>query len=152
MKLVAQFDGGCSMGKGIAAGAAVLFDPEGEVLKQRAKFLRAVTTPIAEYTALHLALIIAAEYARSSHVLLGDVDLVCWGDAELIVRHVDGRYQCRKPTLQPLLEISRGLMKPFGSCEVKEFPKGGPKMKRRYSNEKADALASKCMMAGEDIT
>lgn len=148
MKLVAHWDGGCSIAKGIAAGAAVLYDETGSELATRAIFLTRVTTPIAEYTALHTALRLAAEYAGAR---ADQVDLLALGDAELIVRHVDGRYACRQPHLQPMLKLAHMLMQPFGRCEVREFPKAGPQMKRRYGNERADELAGACMQAGHDL-
>lgn len=144
MKLVCHFDGGCRQAKGIAAGAAVLYDEQGNELATRSRLLRGVTTPIAEYTGLHLGLELAAEHAGADVAL---VHVLALGDAELIVRHVDGRYQCRKATLRAMLDMAHLLMRPFASCEVREFPKAGPHGKRRWGNERADQLATECMDA-----
>lgn len=148
MKLTVFFDGGCSMKKQIAAGAAVLYDEAGHEVACRAKFLERVTTPIAEYTALTVGLQLAAEYAG---LTASQTNLLALGDAELIVRHVDGRYVCRKAELQAMLGMVWLLMEPFGQCEVKELPKAGPRHRRRYLNERADALAGECMSAGHDL-
>lgn len=145
MRLIIHFDGGCSTAKGIAAGAAVLYDEQGNELATRTQFLERVTTPVAEYTALHLGLALAAEYAGAE---VGQTHVLALGDAELIVRHVDGRYRCTKPHLQAMLAMVKLLMRPFASCEVREFPKAGPQNKRRWGNERADQLASECMEAG----
>lgn len=139
MKLVAHFDGGCRHNGHIAAGAAVVFDEHGNELATRSHLLRGTTVPVAEYTGLLLALQLAIE--------LGGTHVTILGDAELIVRHVDGRYACKKPHLKPLLELARSYIARFEHCEVREFPKAGPKMKRRYGNERADQLANEAMDA-----
>lgn len=143
MKLTAHFDGACSTSRGIAAGAAVIYDEQGNELATRAHFLERTTTPVAEYTGLILALQLARE--------LGGTEVTILGDAELIVRHVDGRYVCRQKHLQPLLEMVRIHMRAFESCVVREFPRAGPKMKRRYGNARADQLAGECMEAGAAV-
>jgi ribonuclease HI len=143
MKIVVQFDGACSMQRCIAAGAAVAFTEDGVLIAERAKFLRDVTTPIAEYSALILGLQLALE--------LSATEVECWGDAELIVRQVDGRYRAKDERLKVLRGQVRALMKRFNIASVREMPKAGPKNKRRHGNVKADALASECMNSGKDI-
>lgn len=143
MNVVIQFDGGCSMKHGIAAGAAVAYTEDGVELARRAVFLVDATTPIAEYTGLIVGLQLASEL-RATRVK-------AWGDAELIVRHVDGRYRCRSESLRGPLELVWRLMASFESCEVLEFPKAGPQLKRRHSNVAADALAARAMELRSNI-
>lgn len=139
MKITCHFDGGYSIGRNIGAGAAVAYDEQGNELGTRALALRNSTTPIAEYTGLILALQLAHD--------LGGTDVTVLGDAELIVRQVDGRYQCRQPRLQAMLELAHHHMARFERCIVREFPKAGPKNKRRWGNVRADQLAGECMDA-----
>lgn len=136
-------DGGCASGGAVAAGAAIVYDEAGVELGRRAKFLKGVTTPVAEYTGLITGLALARE--------LGATEVVVWMDAELVVRHVDRRYRCRHERLVPLLDVVRSWMAQFASAEVKELPKAGPRMKRRHTNEAADALATECMTARRDL-
>lgn len=138
-KLTVQFDGGCRTSHGIAAGAAVVLDEEGNELGTDAHLLRQTTTPVAEYTGLIVGLQLA-ERLGATHVL-------ALGDAELIVRHVNGVYQCHKPHLRSMLDLVHLLMARFEECEVREFPKAGPKHKRRFGNARADQLANECMDA-----
>lgn len=147
-EVVVHWDGGCSLKRGVAAGAAVVYSPAGEVLAERAKFMvrqdgLKLTTPMAEYTALTVGLHAAFE--------LGATSVVAWGDAELVVRQVDGRYRCKDDRLLPMLGLVHVLMGRFQHVEVREFPKGGPRHKRRWLNVAADALASECIAAGADI-
>lgn len=143
MRVVIKCDGGCATGGHVAAGAAIVYDQSGNELGRRAKFLKGVTTPIAEYTGLITGLALAQE--------LGATHVVAWMDAELIVRQVDGRYRCQHPRLRPMLGLVRAHMARFESAEVRELPRAGPKMKRRHANADADALATECMTAKEDL-
>lgn len=143
MNVVIHFDGCCSMQKGTAAGAAIAYTEAGVELGRHAVYLEHVTTPVAEYTALITGLQLAYE--------IGARRVKAWGDAELIVRHVDGRYRCRDAKLRPLLEAVLRLQATFEACEVLEFPKAGPQGKRRYSNVAADALAAEAVRLRSNI-
>lgn len=145
MKLIAFFDGACSMKRGIAAGAAVLYDEYGVELATDSHLLRGCTTPAAEYTALHVALRLAAAHVGAE---VARTHLTVLGDAELIVRQVDGRYKARDPRMLAMRDMAHLLMRLFASCEVRELPKSGPLMKRRYGNQRADELAGECLEAG----
>lgn len=148
MKLVIQFDGGCSTQKGIAAGAAVLIDEEGAELAWGARFLQGVTTPMAEYTGLHVGLELAAAYAGSQ---ASQASILALGDSELVIRQINRTYRCRLVHLQLMLNFTDVLMRPFAAVEVREFPKAGPKNKRRFGNARADHIAGVCMDLGRDI-
>lgn len=139
MKLIVHFDGACSLGRGIAGAAAVAYDETGIELGFRKHSLRRVTTPVAEYTGLHLALQLAYD--------LGGTDVTVMGDAELIVHHYNEVYQCRKAHLRPLLAMSYALAERLPQVKVTLFPKAGPKKKRRFGNERADELAGEAMEA-----
>lgn len=143
MKVLVHFDGGCRTSMGIAAGAAVVYDEAGNELKHAAKVLHRTTTPVAEYTGLILGLRMASE--------LGAREVECMGDAELIVRQVDGRYNCTKQHLMLLRNEVWRLGGLFDKAIIREFPKGGPQNKRRHGNVRADALAGEAMDLGRDI-
>lgn len=142
MKLIAHFDGGCKMKYGVAAGAAVLYDEEGTELLIASHLLRDSTTPVAEYTGLHLALQLAARHAG---LQAPQASLLVLGDTELVIRQVNGIYRCTRANLAIMRDLTHVMMRCFGSCEVREFPKAGPKNKRRHLNVRADQLATDCM-------
>lgn len=137
MKVICHCDGGARQ-QGLVAGAgAVVYDTAGNELAARAHFMQRVTVPQAEYTGLILALTMAAELgATSVEVLM---------DAELIARQFNGTYRCQKAHLKPLLALARAHAARFEICVVREFPKAGPRMKRRYGNVRADELANIAM-------
>lgn len=139
MQVTVHFDGGCRTKAGLAAGAAVVYDEVGSELMTRSHVLRETTTPVAEYTGLILGLTMARELRAK--------DVTAMGDAELIVRQVNGVYKCLKPHLIPLLAYVHTLQGMFESCVIVEFPKAGPQMKRRHGNARADELANAAMDA-----
>jgi len=143
MRVIVKCDGGCVPGGHTAAGAAIVYDEAGTELGRRAKFLQGVTTPIAEYTGLLVGLQLAME--------LGATSVTAWMDAELVVRHVDGRYRCQNARLRPMLGLVKAHMARFDHAEVRELPRAGPRMKRRHANADADALATECMTARMDL-
>lgn len=144
MKVVCHFDGGVRQKGTIGAGAAVVYDETGTELAARAHYMTGkVTSNVAEYMGLILALATAIELGAS------DVDVL--GDSELVVRQVNGAYACRAPTLQTLLILVQSWRILFDTCDVREFPRGGPRNKRRWGNDRADGLANQCMDKRRDI-
>lgn len=143
MNVVVKFDGACSMKRSIAAGAAIVYTDDGVELGRRGMPIPGGTTPQAEYTGLIVGLQLAHE--------LGAKHVKAWGDAELIVRHVDGRYRCKKPELKRMLDQVLRLQACFESCVVLELPRSGPLNKRRHMNNDADALAGMVKETGIPI-
>lgn len=144
LRFVCFFDGACSMKRGLAAGAAVLYDDAGTELAVDSHLLRDCTTPVAEYVGMHLALRLAAAHAGAD---VASAHLTVLGDAELVVRQVDGRYRALDPRLAAMRDLAHLLMRPFASAVVRELPKAGPKNKRRFGNQRADELAGQCVAA-----
>lgn len=144
MRVTAFFDGGC-LNRVRAAGAAILYDEDGEEIARRAHYMEgeSATVNVAEYCGLLIALELAQE-ANADEV-------VVYGDTELIVRHFTGRYECRKEHLKPWLAAVRLKASEFRSCQVLEIPKSGKHRKRRNGNVAADALATACQRAGHDL-
>ncbi len=157
MKITCLFDGSCLHGVD-GAGAAVAYDPDGNELGRRARYLPGpdVTVNVAEYVGLTLALQLAHDLGATSVQVLGD--------SELIVRQFTGEYACRKEHLRPLLEAAKGTAEAL-ECpvEVRVLPKISagqhvndrtrrpPKARRRNGNVEADALASECRRARRDL-
>lgn len=136
MKATAFFDGGCSQMKGIAGCGAVIYDSNTNEILAVGSFLVGKTVNEAEYSGLILAL-------RESFKL-GITDLTIYGDSELVVRQVNGRYNARKDHLRKLRDEVWRLGKSFQSVKILETPRG-KKNKRRDNNARADEIASICM-------
>lgn len=93
---------------------------------------KGTTTPVAEYTGL----IAALDWAVKCHVEHFEVIM----DAELVVRHMNGLYECKAPHLRPLYEKAIEL-----SLQIREF---SIHHVRRIYNVEADRLVNEAMDRG----
>jgi ribonuclease HI len=131
-KLTVNVDGGARGNPGPAAIAAVVRDPEGEVLAERGERIGRATNNVAEYRALLLGIELARELEAE------EVELI--GDSELIVRQVEGRYKVKHADMRELhAEVKRALA-PFGSWSIRHV--------KRAENAAADALVNQALDGG----
>jgi ribonuclease HI len=126
MKLVVHVDGGARGNPGPAAAAAVIAALDGTVLEERAQTLGEATNNVAEYRALLLGLLRAAE--------LGAHEVEVVGDSELIARQVQGVYKVKNAALKPLHEQALAALRRFESWSIRTVP--------REQNAHADALVN----------
>jgi ribonuclease HI len=120
-------DGGSRGNPGQAAIGCVLEDPiAGKVLREYREHIGVETNNVAEYRALIEGLKIALQYRPNR--------LICHMDSELVVRQINGQYQVRMPTLQPLVEEVQELAAQLGSVSFVHIP--------RADNHRADALVN----------
>jgi ribonuclease HI len=130
-RLLVHVDGGARGNPGPAAIAAVLSEPGGDVVEERAELIGHGTNNIAEYRALLLGI----ERARA----LGarEVDLV--GDSELIARQVRGEYRVKDPALRQLHGQVAAALGEFDRWTIRNVP--------RAENERADSLVNEALDA-----
>src|SRR5205807_2840011 len=105
-----EADGSSRGNPGPAAGAAVLFYPDGTVLAEVVRPLGVATCNVAEYTGL----IIGLERA----LLEGIAELAIQMDSRLVVEQVHGTWRVRQPHLRPLMERSRELLSAFSKTHL----------------------------------
>jgi ribonuclease HI len=118
-------DGAARGNPGPAGAAAVLKDPQGNLVAQASRYLGETTNNVAEYQALLLGLKLAQEHgARKIRVL---------ADSQLLVEQLNGRYQVRSPHLLPLWQQARKELKNFEACAISHLD--------RRLNYQADLLA-----------
>ncbi|MDB4979011.1 MAG: ribonuclease [Candidatus Peribacteria bacterium] len=123
-------DGGSRGNPGEASIACIVEDPKkGEIVKEHAERIGIETNNVAEYRALIRGLEIAQEFHPNR--------LVCHLDSELIVRQLNGEYQVKMATLQPLYEKVKILSLQFPDIIFKHIP--------RSDNHRADALVNKVL-------
>jgi ribonuclease HI len=95
-------DGGARGNPGPAAVAAVVRGPDGEVLEEAGEAIGEATNNVAEYRALLLGI----ERARAH----GAAEVKLFGDSELVVRQVQGRYKVKDANLRTyFLEVKEAL-------------------------------------------
>ena len=128
MKVIINIDGGSRGNPGIGASAYVIKDTSGKVLAQEGHFIAHCTNNQAEYTALRLALIKAAE--------LGAKELSIISDSLLLVKQYLGEYKIKNPDLAERMAEIRQLARPF-QIQIQHV--------LRHLNKEPDALANKAM-------
>src|SRR6266545_116159 len=130
-RLVVHVDGGARGNPGPAAIAAVVADPDGEILEERSEAIGRATNNVAEYRALLLGI----ERAGA----LGARELELVGDSELIARQVRGEYRVKNVGLRPLHAEVRKALEGFDRWSIRNVP--------RDENEAADALVNAALDA-----
>ncbi|CAM4300088.1 ribonuclease HI family protein [Corallococcus sp. ZKHCc1 1396] len=122
-------DGAARGNPGPAGAGAVLMDAQGAVIARLGKFLGHQTNNYAEYAGLLLGL----QHARA----LGAREVEVYADSELLIRQLDGRYQVKSPTLKPLFQEARALLKAFSKVKLAHVP--------RAQNAEADEMSNRAI-------
>ena len=136
MKLIVHVDGGSRGNPGPAAAAAVVSNPDGEILDEASVTLGETTNNVAEYRGLLLGL----ERARE----LGATEVEVVNDSELVAKQVNGEYKVKSPDMAPLHEQALRELEAFGAWTVRSVPRAG--------NAAADALVNRALDAPQEGT
>jgi ribonuclease HI len=130
-RLLVHVDGGARGNPGPAAIAAVLSEPGGDLVEERAEVIGHATNNVAEYRALLLGI------ARARALGAREVDLV--GDSELIARQVRGEYRVKDPDLRDLHGQVTAALRGLDRWTIRNVP--------RAENERADSLVNEALDA-----
>jgi ribonuclease HI len=131
VRVVVHVDGGARGNPGPAAAAAVVSDPDGDVLDEATEVLGRATNNVAEYRGLLLGL----ERARE----LGATEVDVINDSELVAHQVNGRYKVKHPDMVPLHREAVQALRGFDRWSLKPVP--------RAQNAAADALVNQALDA-----
>ncbi len=131
MKVVVHVDGGSRGNPGPAAGAAVIYTPDGELLAQASELLGVATNNVAEYRGLLLGLRRASE--------LGATDVEVVNDSELIAKQLNGVYKVKHPDMRPLHAQALAALRAFERWSIRSVP--------RAQNARADELVNAALDA-----
>ena len=131
MRVIVHVDGGARGNPGPAAAAAVVSDPDGQVLDEAAEVLGVATNNVAEYRGLLLGLRRALELGAT------EVDVV--NDSELVAKQVNGEYKVRHADMKPLHRAAVEVLDGFERWSVRSVP--------RAENAHADALVNQALDA-----
>jgi len=125
-----RFDGGSRGNPGITGAGMVLYDDQGQEIWCGWKFhSEAATNNLAEY----LGLLCGLKCAKS----FGIERLVVEGDSQLVVRQLNGQYQCREESLKKFYNAAREIARDLAYFEIRHIP--------RSENKRADWLANHAM-------
>jgi ribonuclease HI len=128
-RVIVNVDGGSRGNPGPAAIAAVVTDPSGAVLAERALTIGEATNNVAEYRALLLGIDLAKQIGAN------EVEFV--GDSMLIVEQVRGNWKVKQEHLRPLHAEVTEALREFGSWSIRHV--------RRGENERADELLNEAL-------
>jgi ribonuclease HI len=131
-RLVVHVDGGARGNPGPAAIAAVIADPDGNVLEERSETIGRATNNVAEYRALLLGI----ERAGA----LGARELELVGDSELIVRQVRGEYRVKDVALRELHGQVAAALQDFDRWSIRNVPREENAHADRLVNEALDGI------------
>lgn len=124
-------DGGARGNPGPAAGAAVIKDKQGTIVKKLGKYLGTSTNNDAEYQALIMGLELALE--------LEIKNIKCILDSELVVKQLNGEYKVKIDRLKEYFAKIKTLEKNFDHITFEHV--------RREYNKEADALVNQVLDA-----
>ena len=124
-------DGGSRGNPGPAAIAAVVTDPAGDELAERAETIGEATDNVAEYRALLLGIQLAKELGAD------EVELVA--DSKLTVEQVRGNWKVKQAHLRPLREQVVDALEHFKTWSIRHVKRG--------ENERADELLNDALDA-----
>jgi ribonuclease HI len=131
MRVIVHVDGGARGNPGPAAAAAVVSDPDGQVLDEAAEVLGVATNNVAEYRGLLLGL------QRAQQLGATEVEVV--NDSELVAKQVNGEYKVKHADMKPLHRAAVEVLDGFERWTVRSVP--------RAQNAHADALVNQALDA-----
>ena len=131
MRVIVHVDGGARGNPGPAAAAAVVSDPDGQVLDEAAEVLGVATNNVAEYRGLLLGL------QRARELGADEVEVV--NDSELVAKQVNGEYKVKHADMKPLHRAAVEVLEGFERWTVRSVP--------RAQNAHADALVNQALDA-----
>jgi ribonuclease HI len=131
VRVIVHVDGGARGNPGPAAAAAVVSDPDGQVLDEAAEVLGVATNNVAEYRGLLLGLQRARE--------LGATEIEIVNDSELVAKQINGEYKVKHADMKPLHRAATEVLQGFDRWSVRSVP--------RAQNAHADALVNQALDA-----
>jgi ribonuclease HI len=120
----ALFFDGSSCGKGRGVGI-LLISPRGEMFEFAIPIQLTVTNNQAEYEAFLRGL----QYLKEAKAILVEI----FGDSELVIKQLNGQYECRNDILRNYYEECKEILKSFQLVILQHIP--------RENNEEANRLA-----------
>ena len=130
-------DGGARGNPGPAAVGFVICNPHGEVLRQGAECIGAMTNNKAEYRAMLKAI----ETAKAMKA----TKLLCHADSELIVYQLQGLYRIKDAQLKTLAEKVKSVAAGFQAVQWKQVPREHPMIRRadKLLNQALDKIRAR---------
>ncbi len=128
--LTIYIDGACIGNPGRAGIGIVIYDGEGEKIKEISKSIGVTTNNVAEYMALLFAL-------QEGLLLDRREKIIVYTDSELLYKQIKGEYKVKNDNLRILLHLAQHLIAGYKTFQIEHIS--------RESNKTADRLASQAV-------
>ena len=128
--LTIYIDGACIGNPGRAGIGIVIYDGEGEKIKEISKSIGVTTNNVAEYMALLFAL-------QEGLLLDRREKIIVYTDSELLYKQIKGEYKVKNDNLRILLYLAQHLIAGYKTFQIEHI--------KRESNKIADKLASQAV-------
>ncbi len=122
-------DGGSRGNPGPSGIGAVLYNDNGEVIKEISKYIGDATNNAAEYLAVIYAL------QEALHMKASAVNINV--DSQLIARQLKGTYKVKDQSIKKFFDLALNLISMFDKVEIREVP--------REENNEADGLVNQAL-------
>ena len=132
MGLQIYLDGGSRGNPGPGALGVVIYDTEGNLLKEQSEFLGKTTNNVAEYTAVIRALEIAKELKAEK--------VIIFSDSQLVVRQLTGVYKIKTSHILQLIKVVKELERKFIKVEYTHVNREENQVADRLVNEELDRM------------
>jgi len=130
-KVKIYIDGGARGNPGNGACAVIMMNEKNEIITQEGRFLGKCTNNFAEYSALHLALIVSKK--------LGVEYLEIFSDSELLVKQFIGEYRIKDLKLKNLMGIIKKESMNFKDIKISHIKRDLNKMADKMVNAILDS-------------
>ncbi len=114
-------DGGARGNPGPAAIGVMVCNEKGEMLQEHAELIGDTTNNVAEYTGV----IVGLELARK----LGLEEIQYFGDSELVMRQMSGKYKVKTPHILALYQQAKRLEQSFHKVTYTQIPREHEKIR-----------------------
>ena len=129
MKIQIYVDGSCKGNPGPSGAGVVIFNMEGEVIKEVKKNLGVMTNNMAEYHSL----LVALHEANN----IGALNLEIFTDSDLMANQINKRWKVKHPHIKPLHKQVMLVLSSFRDFSITWIP--------RENNSHADFLSNEAL-------
>lgn len=120
-KVLIYSDGGARGNPGPAAIGAIVCDEKGMILQEHGEVIGETTNNVAEYTGV----IVGLDMAKK----LGAQEILYYGDSELVMRQLAGKYKVKTPHILSLFQQVKSLEKSFKKITYNHVPREHEKIR-----------------------
>jgi ribonuclease HI len=129
VKIYLYTDGGSRGNPGPAGIGIIMLDAAKKKIKESFRYIGETTNNVAEYSALIQGL--------EEAIALNADEVIINLDSELIVKQLKGEYKVKDAAMKELFGKAIGILKRFGSFEIRHI--------ERAKNKEADRLVNKAI-------